>query len=120
VGPTRAFPIPHPAPHPRPPPIPAGQPGDTVTVERQPGVAETLTIPRGHVWVVGDNAAASIDCRYYGPVPAALVTGKVLCRIWPPSSAGALPPAPGCAVGEGGKAPPTPPTVPVPGGVGSA
>lgn len=91
-----------------------GLPGDTVTVERPAGPPEVLTVPPGHVWVVGDNAAASIDCRYYGPVPAALLTGKVLWRIWPPSTVGALPPAPvSAARGEEGGTPPSLPGVPV-------
>ncbi|GAB0495757.1 hypothetical protein MMPV_007062 [Pyropia vietnamensis] len=91
-----------------------GMPGDTVTVERPAGPPEVLTVPPGHVWVVGDNAAASIDCRYYGPVPAALLTGKVLCRIWPPSAVGTLPPAPVDAVGgREGETPPPPPTAPL-------
>lgn len=85
-------------------------------VERPPAPPEPLTVPPGHVWVVGDNAAASIDCRYYGPVPAALLTGKVVCRIWPPSSAGALPPPPlsPAAGGGAGGVPPAPPAAPVP------
>lgn len=81
-----------------------------MTVERPAAPPEVLTVPPGHVWVVGDNAAASIDCRYYGPVPAALLTGKVLWRIWPPSAVGALPPAPVAAAGEGGGG--TPPPLP--------
>lgn len=91
-----------------------GLPGDTVTVERPGAPPEVLTVPPGHVWVVGDNAAASIDCRYYGPVPSALLTGKVLWRIWPPSAVGALPPAPVATTGGGGDGtPPAPPAMPV-------
>ena len=26
-------------------------------------------MPRGHVWLEGDNKAASHDSRHYGPVP---------------------------------------------------
>lgn len=85
-----------------------------MTVERPAAPPEVLTVPLGHVWVIGDNAAASIDCRYYGPVPTALLTGKVLWRIWPPSAVGALPPAPvATTCGGGGDAPQAPPAVPV-------
>ena len=38
-------------------------------------------VPRGHVWLQGDNARNSTDSRHYGPVPAALIRGKVLYRV---------------------------------------
>ena len=43
----------------------------------------SLVVPPGHVWLEGDNALNSTDSRYYGPVPAALVKGVVVVRIWP-------------------------------------
>lgn len=46
----------------------------------QPGL---LIIPDGHIWIEGDNTMNSADSRYYGPVPAALIIGRVVCRIWP-------------------------------------
>jgi len=33
--------------------------------------------------VEGDNSLNSADSRHYGPVPAALIVGKVFFRIWP-------------------------------------
>ena len=42
-----------------------------------------VTIPRGHVWVEGDNADRSVDSNLYGPVSQSLVTGKLLCILWP-------------------------------------
>jgi signal peptidase I len=42
-----------------------------------------ITVPDGHVWIEGDNSANSSDSRHYGTVPANLIIGKVICRIWP-------------------------------------
>lgn len=42
-----------------------------------------LQIPEGHCWLAGDNAPESRDSRDYGPLPLALVKGKVIARIWP-------------------------------------
>ncbi|GAQ84474.1 Peptidase S24/S26A/S26B/S26C family protein [Klebsormidium nitens] len=47
-----------------------------------------VTVPKGHVWLQGDNQFVSRDSREYGPVPAALVKGKVVFKIWPPSQFG--------------------------------
>jgi len=42
-----------------------------------------MEIPRGHIWLQGDNVDRSKDSRSYGPVPYALVTGKVVAQVWP-------------------------------------
>lgn len=42
-----------------------------------------IRIPRGYVWIAGDNMSNSTDSRVYGPVPIGLVKGKVLAKIWP-------------------------------------
>ena len=42
-----------------------------------------VTIPTGHVWVEGDNAERSVDSNLYGPVSQSLITGKLLCVLWP-------------------------------------
>lgn len=47
-----------------------------------------LQVPKGHVWLQGDNMAASYDSRHYGPVPLGCVRGRALMRIWPLSEAG--------------------------------
>ncbi|EGD81465.1 inner membrane protease subunit [Salpingoeca rosetta] len=42
------------------------------------------TVPRGRVWLQGDNLSNSTDSRTYGFVPLALVTSRVVARVWPP------------------------------------
>lgn len=40
-------------------------------------------VPKGHVWLEGDNSSNSADSRVYGPVPQALIRSRVVCRVWP-------------------------------------
>lgn len=47
-----------------------------------------LQVPEGHCWMVGDNMSESTDSRLYGPVPLALIKGKVVAKILPFSDAG--------------------------------
>jgi len=66
-----------------------GLPGDVVCVDPTGEWAEStehVVVPQGHLWVIGDNAAMSIDSRFYGPVSMGLVHGRLLCRLWPLSS----------------------------------
>ncbi|KAL1407122.1 hypothetical protein Q8F55_006536 [Vanrija albida] len=37
-----------------------------------------VKVPKGHVWLSGDNLSNSTDSRDYGPMPIAMVRGKVL------------------------------------------
>jgi len=47
--------------------------------------------PQGHIWVEGDNAAVSEDSRSrFGPVPAALVQGRLVSVLWPPHAMGGV------------------------------
>ncbi len=65
-----------------------GVAGEKIWVQPKSAMhAIRLTVPEGHVWLEGDNAAQSTDSREYGPVPMALVRGKVIARCWPPSQA---------------------------------
>lgn len=65
----------------------AGSPSPS-TPRRQRPHSDHVRIPRGHVWLAGDNLSNSTDSRAYGPVPVALLKGKVLARVSspPPSS----------------------------------
>ena len=42
---------------------------------------EYVKVPRGYLWVAGDNLSQSTDSRDYGPVPLGLVRGKVIARV---------------------------------------
>ncbi|PPQ89590.1 hypothetical protein CVT25_012335 [Psilocybe cyanescens] len=63
-----------------------GLPGDIVCVDPTGQIfpsTEHIVVPKGHIWISGDNAAASRDSRMYGPVPIGLVKGRAFARIWP-------------------------------------
>jgi inner membrane protease subunit 1 len=60
-----------------------GMPGDIVCLDptgQYADPSEHIIVPKGHVWVCGDNLTASRDSRVYGPVPMALVKGKIVAR----------------------------------------
>ncbi|HEY1827302.1 MAG TPA: signal peptidase I [Acidimicrobiales bacterium] len=44
-----------------------------------------FTVPAGDVYVMGDNRTESCDSRYWGPIKASTIVGKVDMRIWPVS-----------------------------------
>jgi Signal peptidase, peptidase S26 len=56
---------------------------NSFNADHQDKAFRTLVVPKGHVWVEGDNPLLSIDSRHYGPVPLELLEGKLLWRLWP-------------------------------------
>lgn len=61
-----------------------GLPGDIICVDPTGKYApstEHVVIPKGHIWLSGDNAKMSRDSRTYGPVSLALVRGRLVARV---------------------------------------
>jgi signal peptidase I len=50
----------------------------------------TATVPRGEVWVMGDNRTQSRDSRFFGPIKKSSIIGHAYFRVWPPSRLGGL------------------------------
>ncbi|XP_054800002.1 uncharacterized protein LOC129304391 [Prosopis cineraria] len=68
-----------------------GLEGDGVTFLVDPknsDKCETVVVPKGHVWVQGDNIYNSRDSRQFGPVPFGLLHAKVFWRLSPPGPSG--------------------------------
>jgi signal peptidase I len=55
-----------------------------ITGSPRPGVRGALTVPRGHVFLLGDHARSSVDSRSFGSVPAGETVGRVVAVL--PSS----------------------------------
>ncbi|EJT74066.1 hypothetical protein GGTG_07915 [Gaeumannomyces tritici R3-111a-1] len=58
-----------------------GMPGDYVLINSpESGSDKMLQVPQGHCWVVGDNLPVSRDSRHWGPLPLALIQGKIIAK----------------------------------------
>ncbi|TFK40975.1 peptidase S24/S26A/S26B/S26C, partial [Crucibulum laeve] len=61
-----------------------GLPGDVICVdptgEKAPST-EHVIVPKGHIWLSGDNAAYSRDSRDYGPVSISLIQARLYARV---------------------------------------
>lgn len=83
------------------------------------GSEKMMQIPPGHCYITGDNLPWSRDSRDFGPLPMALIKGKVTHTIlregwWPPSwfskvRNGLEPVLPAAAAAADPSAPPPPP-----------
>jgi signal peptidase I len=51
---------------------------------------QTITVPRGEYYMMGDNRPDSEDSRFWGPVPRAWIIGKAFLTYWPPDRIGLL------------------------------
>ena len=86
-----------------------GLPGDTVSAQdgrlylngkalSEPYLADgtrtvmdqSVTVPAGHVFVMGDNRTQSRDSRFFGPIKISSIIGKAFVRVWPPNRIGRL------------------------------
>ncbi|GAB5357224.1 hypothetical protein AAMO2058_000355700 [Amorphochlora amoebiformis] len=63
--------------------------GEEVEIESvwNPALSNRILVPKGHVWIQGDNLKNSSDSRSYGSVPRALIIGRAFARIYPFSQA---------------------------------
>jgi signal peptidase I len=56
--------------------------------DRLGGESGTWTVPKGDIFVMGDNRRQSCDSRVWGPLPKSDLIGKVFAIYWPPSRIG--------------------------------
>jgi signal peptidase I len=51
---------------------------------------DAIRVPRGHVFLMGDNRGESDDSRYWGPVTVSRIIGEAFASYWPPSRVGGV------------------------------
>ncbi|KAK8575054.1 hypothetical protein V6N13_033720 [Hibiscus sabdariffa] len=74
-----------------------GMEGDQVTYVVDPKNSdrcETIVVPKGHVWVEGDNIYNTKDSRNFGAIPYGLLEGRAFWTLLPRKDFGSLAPKP--------------------------
>jgi signal peptidase I len=51
---------------------------------------DSITVPRGEYYMMGDNRGQSDDSRFWGPIPKAWIIGEAFLTYWPPDRIGFL------------------------------
>lgn len=49
---------------------------------------QTIVVPKGDYYMMGDNRPDSLDSRFWGPVPRSWMIGQVFFTYWPPDRVG--------------------------------
>jgi signal peptidase I len=63
---------------------PCGGSGEQCTFSHE------ITVPKGYVFVMGDNRGESDDSRFWGPIPISWVIGNAIATYWPPDRIGGV------------------------------